>query len=55
MFFIYYKCPKCGAVYYSAAKLSGDQLICEKCGATVEPIEDYQQKESTDEKEKPSK
>jgi uncharacterized protein with PIN domain len=25
-------------MYYSAASLKGDQLICERCGATIVPI-----------------
>ncbi len=40
VFAIYYRCPRCGEIYYSAAKLTGEQLICEKCGATIEPIKD---------------
>ncbi|HBT39287.1 MAG: hypothetical protein H5T93_06555 [Pseudothermotoga sp.] len=34
----YYRCPNCGQLYYSAANLKGEQLICERCGATIAPI-----------------
>ncbi|MGJ8455638.1 hypothetical protein ACSFC1_10070 [Pseudothermotoga sp. U03pept] len=33
---MYYRCPKCGSVYYSAATLKDEQLDCDKCGAKVE-------------------
>lgn len=36
---MYYKCPNCGQIYYSAAMLEGDLLNCEKCGAKVIPIQ----------------
>ncbi|MGB9821465.1 MAG: hypothetical protein ACPLVG_08920 [Pseudothermotoga sp.] len=42
---MYYKCPNCGQLYYFAAKLEGEQLNCEKCGAKVEPLESKSEEE----------
>lgn len=43
---LYYKCPKCGRVYYSAAVLKDEQLNCDECGAKVEPFEEKPAKAS---------
>lgn len=56
---IYYRCPNCGQIYYSAATLKGDQLICDRCGATIVPIttEQFKQfiKEEKSERSKKNK
>ncbi len=52
---IYYRCPKCGQIYYSAATLSGDQLICDRCGATIVPITVEQFKKFVEEEKSKSK
>ncbi len=41
---VYYRCPNCGKVYYSAAKLEGEMLNCEECNAKVTPVENYEPK-----------
>ncbi|MDI6863974.1 MAG: hypothetical protein QMC97_11405 [Pseudothermotoga sp.] len=62
MKFIYYRCPVCGQIYYSAANLEGDKLICERCGSTIVPItvEEFKEfferkKKSSNEEQFPSK
>ncbi|WP_171816295.1 hypothetical protein [Thermotoga profunda] len=39
MIVFYYKCENCGQVYYSAAELPEDQLICDKCGSKIRKID----------------
>ncbi|WP_448521259.1 hypothetical protein, partial [Pseudothermotoga sp.] len=52
--FTYYRCPNCGQMYYSAASLKGDQLICERCGATIAPITYEEFKKHVEEKTRSS-
>lgn len=46
VYVLYYKCAKCGKVYYSAAKLKDEQLNCDECGTKVEPLEEKPAKTS---------
>ncbi|KAF2957807.1 hypothetical protein AS159_05215 [Thermotoga sp. Ku-13t] len=52
---IYHRCPNCGQIYYSAATLKGDQLICDRCGAIIVPITSEQLKKFIEEEKSKSK
>jgi rRNA maturation endonuclease Nob1 len=45
----YYKCENCGQIYYSAAELSGDMLICEICGGVIRKVDPDELKKEVDE------
>ncbi len=47
----YYRCKNCGQIYYSAAELSGKQLVCDKCGGIIEKVDQKELKKEDKRKE----